>query len=495
MYGHKKIFIFGWVWFSLWSLICGFCQNTDLIMFSTFRAFQGIGPALLIPNAIALIGRTYPVGLTRNLAFACFGAAGPTGAAVGAVFAALVSQTISWHWCFWLLSIVCAVLVVVSHFLIPSPEPNPLQRGGLSPPEANPPGDSSPSAESPTFDWSGALTGVTGLVLFNFALNQAPLVGWEEPYIGSLLGLGIIFLCAFVWVELFYASQPLIPIRGLHRNAVLALACVFAGWSSHGIWVYYLYIFLEHLRGHSALLTSAETCPVAITGLFFAFSTVWMLRRIPVAWVMLAAMSFFVLGSLLMALAPLEQTYWANTFVAVVLMPGAMNLSFPAATILLSSALPKEKQGIAASLVATMVNYSISCGLGFAGSIHKYTLLSATADAGIAGPPPPLSMSDPQLVAVRLVGLRAAYWFSVALGVMGMCIAALFVLLSRNGERSPGGMDNKPGIQLVKIKSGEQSPESTATPMMSSDVLPRPRPAEPAAPDPVYNHHTERPWV
>lgn len=69
---------------------------------------------------------------------------------------------------------------------------------------------------------------------------------------------------------------------------------------------------------------------------------------------MLAAIGFFVLGSVLMALAPVEQTYWAQTFAAVVLMPGAMNLSFPAATILLSEALPREKQGMAASSVATV---------------------------------------------------------------------------------------------------------------------------------------------
>ncbi|KAK3339729.1 major facilitator superfamily-domain-containing protein [Lasiosphaeria hispida] len=465
MYGHKRIFIVGWAWFAVWSLVCGFPNHDQLVLFSVCRALQGIGPALVIPNAIALIGRTLPVGFKRNMAFAAFGASGPTGAALGAVMAALVSETIGWHWCFWLLAITCALLVPISYYVVPSPEKMPRMPRGA--PQAVDP-------DPPKFDWPGAVTGVLGLVLVNFALNQAPLVGWNTPYIPVLLVLGFLSLFAFVWVELKVATQPIIPIRGLQRNAGFTLACVFAGWSSHGIWVYYLYIFLEHLRGHSALLTSAETCPVAITGLGFAFLTVWLMRRFPVSWVMFAAMFFFTFGSLLMAITPLNQTYWANTFIAIVLMPGAMNLSFPAATILLSSALPKEKQGIAASLVATVVNYSISCGLGFAGSIHKHSLGFAGERAEMAGPPPPLSISNEKLVAVRLQGLRAAYWFSVALGGLGMLIAALFILVQnaeKAAEKAKEADAERRGSatdESEKPSAGWSTPVSPSTPRLST---------------------------
>jgi MFS family permease len=409
----------GWAWFSLWSLISGFCRRSDIILFGICRALQGIGPAFLVPNAIALMGTAFPVGVKRNTAFACFGAAGPTGAAAGAAFAALVSEFLSWHWCFWIHSIICACLIAVSFFLIPA-------ANRLIQPLVD-----------PTFDYLGSVTGVAGLVLVNFAFNQAPLTGWGEPYVLVLLVLGVLSLAAFFWVELYLTSQPLFPIRDLQPEAIFVLACVFAGWSSHGIWAYYLYLFLEHLRGHSALLTSAETSPVAATGLLFAFLTVWLVRRIAVSWVMLISMVLFVLGSMLLALVPLEQTYWAQTFVSVLLMPGAMNLSFPAATILLSSALPKEKQGIAASLVTTMVNYSISCGLGLAGSIHRETITHASERQGINGPPEPLSLSTPELVAVRLEGLKAVYWFAVGLSGLGVVVAGIFVIMARPRVRIP----------------------------------------------------------
>lgn len=43
MYGHKRVYLFGWLWFSVWSLITGFSYSSNSIVFSTLRALQGIG--------------------------------------------------------------------------------------------------------------------------------------------------------------------------------------------------------------------------------------------------------------------------------------------------------------------------------------------------------------------------------------------------------------------------------------------------------------------
>ena len=48
-----------------------------------------------------------------------------------------------------------------------------------------------------------------------------------------------------------------------------------------------------------------------------------------------------------------------------------MDISFPASTLILSNLIPKQHQGIAASLINTIVNYSISIGLGIAGTVES----------------------------------------------------------------------------------------------------------------------------
>lgn len=194
-------------------------------MLTICRAFQGIGPALLVPNAMALIGRTFPIGMKRNIIVSLFGASGPTGFVIGAVFSSIFAQLAWWPWAFWTLSIVCCFAFALTLFAIP---------------KDNIAAHADPSMTAwQRFDVPGALTGVSGLVLINFAWNQAPIVGWSTPYIPFLLAMGILLICGFVYIELKDSTMPLIPIRGLHKEAGFALACIAAGWASHGIWLYY----------------------------------------------------------------------------------------------------------------------------------------------------------------------------------------------------------------------------------------------------------------
>jgi MFS family permease len=76
MYGHKKIFLVGSIWYGVWSLIAGFSVYSGSILFSICRGFQGIRPALMVPNALAIAGRSFQ-GKEKNYVFACFGASAP----------------------------------------------------------------------------------------------------------------------------------------------------------------------------------------------------------------------------------------------------------------------------------------------------------------------------------------------------------------------------------------------------------------------------------
>lgn len=178
--------------------------------------------------------------------------------------------------------------------------------------------------------------------------------------------------------------------------------------------------------------------PVAVTGVFFASSSVWLVRRFGPAWTMLIAMLNFFIGATLLGTVPMAQTYWLQTFLSVLIMPGAMNLSFPTATMMLSNAMPREQQGMAASLVSTMVNYCISSGLGLAGSVHHAFYNKAAASHGIIADPsqaPPLSQRSVALNEARLESFRGPWILSSALSAAGVVIAAMFVYKTRRGGK------------------------------------------------------------
>ena len=109
------------------------------------------GPALLVPNAVALIGRTLPPGRKRMIGFACFGGCGPIGATFGAVFSALVADLLWWPWNFWILALVCGVVATLAFYILPSDNVR----------------HENDSKFNATFDYWGTITGITGLILIN----------------------------------------------------------------------------------------------------------------------------------------------------------------------------------------------------------------------------------------------------------------------------------------------------------------------------------------
>jgi hypothetical protein len=84
-------------------------------------------------------------------------------------------------------------------------------------------------------------------------------------------------------------------------------------------------------------------------------------------------------------------------------------MSFPSGTLILSNAMPRRHQGLAASLVSTVVNYSIALGLGFAGTVEVHV-----NDNGRN----------------VLQGYRGALYLGTGLAGLGVGVSVLYMLLS-----------------------------------------------------------------
>ena len=149
------------------------------------------------------------------------------------------------------------------------------------------------------------------------------------------------------------------------------LGCVAFGWGSFGIWIFYSFRFLETIRGNTPLFASAQFTPVVISGLIAAGMTGFMLTHTPVSFVMFISMCAFCVGVVIAATQQVQQIYWVQTFFSIIIMPFGMDMSFPAASVILSNHMAAEHQGLAMSLVNTVVNYSISIALGIAGTVES----------------------------------------------------------------------------------------------------------------------------
>jgi MFS family permease len=312
--GHKRVFIFGFFFLGTWSAFAGFSAYTHRpIFFDICRGFQGIGAALLAPNALALLGRAYPPGIKKNIVFSLFGAMAPWGFVVGSLFASIFAQYAWWPWAFFSYGMAAWCLAAFALLVIPKSLAYEAQLGSGRQLAAA-------AKKKANFDYTGAVLGVVGLVLVNIAFNNGPLYGWGQAHVYLTLIFGLIALGIFFAVEI-RAIAPILPVRALTSTVTYTMALVGIGWGSFGIWIYYSIRFLLEMRGESPLDVSIEYIPAMICGLLAAGVTGFMLTHTPVAFTMMMAMVAFFLGQLITATQPVHQTYWAQMFVAILIMP------------------------------------------------------------------------------------------------------------------------------------------------------------------------------
>lgn len=165
-----------------------------------------------------------------------------------------------------------------------------------------------------------------------------------------------------------------------------------------------------NLNRVTPLLLAALYSPVIPSGLLSALTVGKLLGHLPASWAMVIGQLAYTVGSILIATMPRNQIYWANFFRSVAIICIGMDSSFPAATIIFSGAVDQKFQGIGASFILTVVNYSISIGLAFAGTVERYITIGSGSYADLEK------------------GYRGAFYMEIGFAGLGLVLSLLFVI-------------------------------------------------------------------
>ncbi|OTA06116.1 hypothetical protein A9Z42_0068350 [Trichoderma parareesei] len=405
-FGNKKMFVMGMSWLALWSLVAGLSVYSSHVLFVFARVFQGMGPALTLPNALGIFGKSFSEG-PRNMAFAWFAASAPFGAMAGFVFAPLLAMA-WWPWIYWSQAIAVALVAVFAAWTIPDLSLQEEDRNLTM------------SQRLDRLDLPGGATGVMALVLYNFAWNQAVVVTWREPYVYVCLILSLIFGALFFYIETRRARHPILPVSAFTLDIGFVFACTAAGWATFGIWLFYAVQVCLNIGGQTPLQLATWFAPILVTGVASALTVGKIVGRVPASYIMVVGQVAFLVTSILQALRPPDAIYWTYFFFATIIATIGMDTSLPAAIMIFSSTVAREYQGMGASIVMTLVNYSISLGLGFAGTIET--------NINHGG----------QTTADLLHGYRGALWFSVGLTGLGTILSLVYLFKTQFRPKSNG---------------------------------------------------------
>ena len=388
IYGHKTLLLVGGAWFSICSLANGFC--TSYISFTIARALTGIGGALIMPNAVAMISITVGPGRMRNLSVASFAASAPLGGWLGALIVAIITP---WKWVCLFLAMLGAAVFGLLWFLLPRETP------------VHPHGK---------IDYIGAALGVSGLVLFNFVWNQAPSVGWHTSYEIVLLVMSVAIFAGFIVWENRFAKEPIMPIsifKALSFSALILV--VLLSYMSFSISLWYMLAWQQLLRSWTLLDIAVGWIPFAVGAIMSTVLAAWLIPRLAAQWIVVIGVGAAGVSNLLLATMPERQSYWAQTFPAILVGSFCPDLVYTAAQIIASNSVSRRQQGVARSLIGTLNLYGNSLGLGFAGTIERQVNLD-------------------EIRGNHVPRYRAALYFGVGIAIVAMLLDAWLVRMPKD---------------------------------------------------------------
>lgn len=120
-----------------------------------------------------------------------------------------------------------------------------------------------------------------------------------------------------------------------------------------------------------------------------------------------------MVANLLLATAPPQGTYWTAPFFAAALGPFGPDMAFAASQLVFSNTVKRSEQGVAGSLVGTILQYGIAMGIGLGGTVEAYTNGGGTK---------PLN------------GLRGAFYLGAGMGLLGLIIVVIFVRVPKDNR-------------------------------------------------------------
>jgi EmrB/QacA subfamily drug resistance transporter len=389
LFGRKPMLLFGVGLFLLGSALSGFSQEMwQLIL---FRGIQGIGAGAIFPIALAIIGDLFTPA-ERGKYQGLFGAVFGIAALIGPWLGGLLTETVGWHWVFFVNLPVGAVTIYIIWRLLPT-----LKREGAR----------------PRIDYLGAATLTAGLVPILIGLTNARANAWSDPNVWAWIVGGAILLAVFLVVEA-RANEPIIPLQLFRlRTFSVSMFAVFA--ASFGFFgsIVFLPIWFQVVEGSSPTASGYQLLPF-LAGLIISSIVSGQLvsRTGRYKWLTVGAISSMVLGLLLLtnlrAGTPLP-TVWIWMFITGL----GVGPSLAVYTIIVQNSVPMKMLGAATSdlTLFRQVGGTVGLTLGFTifrtGLTHQIPtqLLAAGVPQAALDKVPPGALNAADLTTVGDKGL------------------------------------------------------------------------------------------
>jgi EmrB/QacA subfamily drug resistance transporter len=383
--GPRKLFMLGVAVFTVASAACGLSPSPGWLI--GFRAVQGLGAALLMPQTLTIITNTFPPE-RRGAAFGIWGAVAGVATIAGPTLGGLLVTAFDWRYIFFVNLPIGVIVLVIAPVIIPD-----LRLGRRH-----------------RIDVPGVLLASGALLAICYGLVEGQKYNWGTITsfisIPLVLGVGVLLLIAFLVVQkLMQGREPLVPFA-LFRDRNFAVMNWVSGVLAVGMMGIFLpfTIYLQSVLGFSALKAGLTMAPASLISIFVAPAAGRMSDRIGGKFILMTGLFLFAVGMGWLALIVHPAATWYVFLPPLIVAGVGIGCTFaPLITVAMRDVRP-QLAGAASGVLNTVRQVGLVIGTAAVGALLQNRLVSSMtsqAEQRSAALPGPLRH---QLVA----GFRAA---------------------------------------------------------------------------------------
>ncbi|HEY6278428.1 MAG TPA: DHA2 family efflux MFS transporter permease subunit [Streptosporangiaceae bacterium] len=356
--GPRVLFTTGIAVFTAASAACGAAPSPGWLI--AFRAVQGLGAALLMPQTLTIITNTFPPE-RRGAAFGVWGAVAGVATIAGPTLGGLLVTAFDWRYIFYVNLPIGILVLVLVPLIIPDVKLGRRHR----------------------FDIPGVLLASAALLAICYGLVEGQKYSWGTITgfisIPLVLGVGAVLLVAFlVQQRMTQDREPLVPFA-LFRDRNYTVTNWVSGVLAIGMMGIFLpfTIYLQSVLGFSALKAGLTMAPASLISMFVAPVAGRMTDKIGGKFILMSGLILFGGGMGWLALIAQPASVWYKFLPALLVAGLGLGCIFaPLITVAMRNVQP-QLAGAASGVLNTIRQVGLVIGTAAVGALLQNRLVSS----------------------------------------------------------------------------------------------------------------------
>jgi EmrB/QacA subfamily drug resistance transporter len=355
--GPRTLFLAGVAVFTLASAACGLSPSPGWLI--GFRAVQGLGAAMLMPQTLTIITNTFPPE-RRGAAFGVWGAVAGVATIAGPTLGGLLVTAFDWRYIFFVNLPIGVIVLALTVVIIPD-----LRLGRRH-----------------RIDIPGVLLASAALLAICYGLVEGQKYSWGTITsfisIPLILGVGVLLLAAFlVYQKLTQGREPLVPFA-VFRDRNFSVMNWVSGVLAIGMMGIFLpfTIYLQSDLGFSALKAGLTMAPASLLSIVIAPFAGRLTDKIGGKYILMTGLTLFGAGMGWLALIATPTSSWQSFLPPLIVAGFGMGCVFaPLITVAMRNIQP-QMAGAASGVLNTVRQVGLVIGTAAVGALLQNRLVS-----------------------------------------------------------------------------------------------------------------------